>query len=648
MQRPSQKVPPRAAATALLGSSASAPALRKAPWGGHAASPRTPLQRAGSGPQAVESSSSLTGSTSRQVPPPSGPPPAPPPPPTRSPPGTSPSRRSLGLMAAAAAAAAAPEALGVRQRQGTAAAVTSAEAAMTAPLSPARARSSSPSRSSPSRSTPSRAGKAAPTSARKPSSAAPAPSPASVSNGACSARGRGSGLEAGHKGVVETPLKGPLSPGRRKRLQHQDAGIQTVQSTTGVIPLSSSKAKADDSIGFVTVCWERFEAILSRRSQEQRRRQAWALWRLLVAQRRRERSRSQALLALAAARWQRSTEAINRAAEQSFQARRQERLGRYLQRRCMQGSGKKPRQRVRQVLRAWQSLASTVARRRCLALQRGVSTRAEAMQRCFFAWVKDADHDRCRRLRLDYTKVRRTAAGRAVFRLGRAGQRLAKEKDYWRLCCAIGGWRSHARWAKELQALLCSCRALHGWRHQLLSSKLDEADLQAEPPREAPTPQQSRQHQEAAPVLPRMEEAVYDAGSMGDEDAVGAEVEPLEDSAERLEDSATEPKLGQLAPSDDSPARSSAAQLQLRVQAMIEELQKPKRPAPAAEALPESDGQDSQEVAKTPAKAPLHSPRNETFEDIPARALLRRLAEPRFGLRLPGDEDSDSSSQEKG
>eukprot|EP00929_Paragymnodinium_shiwhaense_P097063 TRINITY_DN58844_c0_g1_i1.p1 TRINITY_DN58844_c0_g1~~TRINITY_DN58844_c0_g1_i1.p1 ORF type:complete len:714 (-),score=95.12 TRINITY_DN58844_c0_g1_i1:13-2154(-) len=73
-------------------------------------------------------------------------------------------------------------------------------------------------------------------------------------------------------------------------------------------------------------------------------------------------------------------------------------------------------------------------------------------------------------------RVRQTPAGRSVFRLGRAGERLCMVQSRWLLRAAISGWQMVARASHEQRSMLCCCRAMCAWRS---SSVNDQAGVSA-------------------------------------------------------------------------------------------------------------------------------------------------------------------------
>lgn len=80
--------------------------------------------------------------------------------------------------------------------------------------------------------------------------------------------------------------------------------------------------------------------------------------------------------------------------------------------------------------------------------------RAELVSWALRAWARLALLERAARLGSERAKVRSSASGRAVFRLGRAAARLGAMRSASVLRLALRGWRSRAEWEHETRTLL--------------------------------------------------------------------------------------------------------------------------------------------------------------------------------------------------
>lgn len=84
--------------------------------------------------------------------------------------------------------------------------------------------------------------------------------------------------------------------------------------------------------------------------------------------------------------------------------------------------------------------------------------------RVLSAWGRHTCQGRLARAFAERQRIRRTAVGRATFRLSRAGVRLAAVRSELLLRAAVRGWRMRAQWVSEQGALFSCCRTLAAWR----------------------------------------------------------------------------------------------------------------------------------------------------------------------------------------
>lgn len=322
---------------------------------------------------------------------------------------------------------------------------------------------------------------------------------------------------------------------------------------------------------------------------------------------------------------------------------------------------------MRQAMRAWGLRAAVLARRRDRVLHMLALKRQEweadtsLASSCLWAWARTVLVEQLERYTAEHAKVRRTAAGRAVFRLGRAGARLAAGHEARRLSMAFRGWRSCVHWAKEQRDLLGRCRALYTWRRA------------AQAPVAAPT---------AAVGTPSSPSAAW---ASGDSVPEGVAEGPAAAHARPQTPVSTAP-LGLDSPPSSS--RSVVAELHGSVQAMIAELHRlpalgtiecsstaaaedpgggttdasngsqananaqdelsqtgPSLPLPASEPQRCAAARRAREASTAAARDEKSNAAQTALEPMsfPGSALLRRLAGPRLGLhtQLTSD-DSDN------
>ena len=99
----------------------------------------------------------------------------------------------------------------------------------------------------------------------------------------------------------------------------------------------------------------------------------------------------------------------------------------------------------------------------CSADRLAFASRAMIWQ-SFQAWLRFAKEIRCQKLELRCAKAKRSAAGRLMFRLSRAGGRLAEAKDHFQLSRVLSSWHGHVAIVQRMQRMQLCCRAFHGWR----------------------------------------------------------------------------------------------------------------------------------------------------------------------------------------
>lgn len=95
----------------------------------------------------------------------------------------------------------------------------------------------------------------------------------------------------------------------------------------------------------------------------------------------------------------------------------------------------------------------------------------------FQAWVRVAKEMRCQKLEISYAKVKRSAAGRLMFRLGRAGRQLADAKDHFQLYRVLHGWKSLTTTVQQMRRVQLCCRSIYGWR-AVIERKATSCSLQ--------------------------------------------------------------------------------------------------------------------------------------------------------------------------
>lgn len=120
-------------------------------------------------------------------------------------------------------------------------------------------------------------------------------------------------------------------------------------------------------------------------------------------------------------------------------------------------------------------------RRTRLKALRGLENVA-ATHELFATWRLVLHSARVERHAVQQEKVKWTAAGRATFRLQRAGARLGSIWKEWRRFlagAAWASWRAHTQWQHERSALLCSCRAMYTWRGAACNAAVDKANLES-------------------------------------------------------------------------------------------------------------------------------------------------------------------------
>eukprot|EP00927_Polykrikos_kofoidii_P045923 TRINITY_DN4007_c0_g3_i1.p1 TRINITY_DN4007_c0_g3~~TRINITY_DN4007_c0_g3_i1.p1 ORF type:complete len:923 (+),score=118.30 TRINITY_DN4007_c0_g3_i1:101-2770(+) len=230
-------------------------------------------------------------------------------------------------------------------------------------------------------------------------------------------------------------------------------------------------------------------ALFQRRLDENTRQWALVAWRLFVADARRARLSQKHLLLLAFHRLQRHGETCQRedmAHEMTLQharwraddSRRRETAAARLS--AVQGRWRAyilrgPPQTfcfhvklARHVLCIWKLSSSNLSCNVALqpepvhgsVNQQCYSKSSFVLSRALAAWARSPLLGRLSRFGTEHSKLRRTAVGRAVFRLARAGARLASIRGEWLLRAAMVGWAACANCAREAQALLCCCRTM--------------------------------------------------------------------------------------------------------------------------------------------------------------------------------------------
>eukprot|EP00439_Symbiodinium_sp_Y106_P066954 s810_g11.t1 len=200
------------------------------------------------------------------------------------------------------------------------------------------------------------------------------------------------------------------------------------------------------------------EAWLQRRWREQWLQRSWLRWRRAVSEEKLDVGRKEVVVALASTRWLRVSQELGRRQETARQRASQERMVAFVKDFLLRSA----RRKLHQVFRCWRYAARSAGHRAGLAWRRG--HRWAHLRTGFQAWLRLVDYERCRRVRMSQAKVRRSALGLAIFRLGRAAEHRAELQDLFRLRCAFGGWRSHSEAAHELSSLRHCCKALYSWR----------------------------------------------------------------------------------------------------------------------------------------------------------------------------------------
>ncbi|CAE7253344.1 unnamed protein product, partial [Symbiodinium sp. CCMP2456] len=280
------------------------------------------------------------------------------------------------------------------------------------------------------------------------------------------------------------PRAAPPDNAAAQPLQRQpsrsSSHARTVEQTTTSLPQSNdSSVRSPPPELCVRVRTDLLEAWLQRRWREQWLQRSWLRWRTstrsnhgiprsadpredqherAVSEEKLDVGRKEVVVALASTRWLRVSQELSRRQEMAQQRASQERTAAFVKAFLLRSA----RKRLHQVFRCWRYAAKSAGHRAGVAWRR--SHRWAHLRAGFQAWLRLVDYERCRRVRMSQAKVRRSALGLAIFRLGRAAERRAELQDLFRLRCAFGGWRSHSETVRELSSLRHCCKALYSWR----------------------------------------------------------------------------------------------------------------------------------------------------------------------------------------
>mmetsp|Transcript_76579 Transcript_76579/g.147879 ORF Transcript_76579/g.147879 Transcript_76579/m.147879 type:complete len:451 (-) Transcript_76579:125-1477(-) len=216
-------------------------------------------------------------------------------------------------------------------------------------------------------------------------------------------------------------------------------------------PLASHTRHRSEDIQRCT----RLAEFFGRRLDELQLRMALACWRLALASVHREDGSARELLLVGLLQWRRrcETQRTQHWHQEKYKVRVLD-IAETLQAPCR-------RSRLKAACCAW-FLAV-----RCSANGRGPG---DNLAQLFGSWARATLLGRLEHQHRICSKMRQTAVGRAMFRLGRAGARLAAECSAWHQRVTFHAWRSWVQWVREQRALLSCCRAICAWRTPLVQT----------------------------------------------------------------------------------------------------------------------------------------------------------------------------------